>query len=208
MVEPLIPKHGGYRNLKSFQVSEVVYDLTVRFCEKYIDRFSRTRDQMVQAARSGRQNIAEGSMASATSKKTELKLTGVAKASLEELRLDYEDYLRQHKLPLWDRNDPRRIALIDARPASADDVATWAVKVKKSGQRVDSKSTRSTGSTPSTSPADFPEIAANGALALIAVATAMLDRQMVAQAEAFTKEGGFTERLYRTRTQARRGSAN
>ena len=134
MAEPLIPKHGGYRNLKSFQVSEVVYDLTVRFCEKYIDRFSRTRDQMVQAARSGRQNIAEGSMASATSKKTELKLTGVAKASLEELRLDYEDYLRQHKLPLWDRNDPRRTALIDARPVSADDVATWAVAVKKSGQ--------------------------------------------------------------------------
>lgn len=94
MTEPLIPKHGGYRNLKSFQVAEVVYDLTVRFCDKYIDRFTRTRDQMVQAARSGRQNIAEGSMASGTSKKTELKLTGVAKASLEELRLDYEDYLR------------------------------------------------------------------------------------------------------------------
>ena len=217
MAEPLIPKHGGYRNLKSFQVTEVVYDLTARFCEKYIDRFSRTRDQMVQAARSGRQNIAEGSMASATSKKTELKLTGVAKASLEELRLDYEDYLRQHKLPLWDRNDPRRTSLIDARPASADDVATWAVKVKKSGQcglggqggqRVDSMSTRSTGSTQSTFPADFPEIAANGALALIAVATALLDRQMAAQAAAFEKEGGFTERLYKTRTQARRGSAN
>jgi four helix bundle protein len=85
MTEQLIPKHGGYRHLKSFQVAELVYDLTVRFCDKYIDRFSRTRDQMVQAARSGRQNIAEGSMASAASKKSELKLTGVAKASLEEL---------------------------------------------------------------------------------------------------------------------------
>ena len=126
MAEPLIPKHGGYRHLKSFQVAEVIYDLSVRFCDKYIDRFSRTRDQMVHAACSGRQNIAEGSMASATSKKTELKLTGVAKASLEELRLDYEDYLRQHKLPLWDRNDSRRVALIDARPASADAVAAWA----------------------------------------------------------------------------------
>ncbi len=215
MAEPLIPKHGGYRSLKSFQVAEVVYDLTVRFCDKYIDRFSRTRDQMVQAARSGRQNIAEGSMASATSKKTELKLTGVAKASLEELRLDYEDYLRQRKLPIWDRNDARRAALIDARPSSADEVATWAVAVKRRGQcgqsrhggRVeDSETSRSTESTSSTPPADFPEIAANGALALIAVATVLLDRQMVAQAEAFEEEGGFTERLYRTRTQVRRGN--
>ena len=82
--EPLIPKHGVYRKLKSFQVAQLVYDVTVRFVEAYIDRFSRTRDQMVQAARSGVQNIAEGSQASATSKKTELKLTQVARASLEE----------------------------------------------------------------------------------------------------------------------------
>src|SRR5512136_302017 len=87
--EPLIPVHGGYRKLKSFQVAQLVYDLTARFSERYVERFSRTRDQMVQAARSGVQNIAEGSLASATSKKTELKLTGVARASLEELRLDY-----------------------------------------------------------------------------------------------------------------------
>lgn len=205
MTEPLIPKHGGYRNLKSFQVAEVVYDLTVRFCDKYIDRFTRTRDQMVQAARSGRQNIAEGSMASGTSKKTELKLTGVAKASLEELRLDYEDYLRQHKLALWDRNDPRRVVLIETRPASADDVAAWALAVKseQGGHAGILASTRSTVSTQSTAPADFPEIAANGALALIAVATALLDRQMQAQAKAFEQEGGFTERLYKKRTQAR-----
>jgi four helix bundle suffix protein len=209
MVEPLIPKHGGYRNLKSFQVAEVVYDLTVRFCDKYISKRSRTHDQMVQAARSGRQNIAEGSMASGTSKKIELKLTGIAKASLEELRLDYEDYLRQHRLPLWDRHDSRREALIAARPATADDVADWAVAVKKSGrcghrgQPVDSASTQSTVSTEFISP-DFPEIAANGALALIAVATALLDRQMQAQAAAFEMEGGFTERLYKSRTQARR----
>lgn len=208
MTEGLIPKHGGYRKLKSFQVSEVVYDLTVRFCEKYVDRFSRTRDQMVQAARSGRQNIAEGSMASATSKKTELKLTGVAKASLEELLLDYEDFLRQRKLPKWERNDPRRVALIDARPATADDVAAWAVAVESGrcgrngqhGQGSDSGSTSSTKSTPST----FSEIAANGALALISVATSLLDRQMQTQAKAFEEVGGFTERLYRTRTQKRR----
>jgi four helix bundle protein len=124
--EPLIPKHGGYRKLKSFQVAELVYDVTVRFCDKYIAKRSRTHDQMVQAARSGVQNIAEGSQASGTSKKTELKLTNVARASLEELRLDYEDFLRQRSLPLWDRNDPRRAVLIARRPANADAVAHWA----------------------------------------------------------------------------------
>jgi len=91
----LIPIHGGYRQLRSFQSAQLAYDLTVVFCERFIDKRSRTHDQMVQAARSGVQNIAEGSMASATSKKTELKLTGVARASLEELLLDYEDFLRQ-----------------------------------------------------------------------------------------------------------------
>jgi len=90
MEEGLISKHGGYRKLKSFQVAQLIYDITVRFCDKYIDKHSRTHDQMVQAARSGVQNIAEGSMASATSKKMEMKLTGIAKASLEELRLDAE----------------------------------------------------------------------------------------------------------------------
>ncbi len=104
--EPLIPKHGGYRKLKSFQVAQLVYDVTVRFCELYVDQFSRTRDQMVQAARSGVQNIAEGSQASATSRKTELKLTNVSRASLEELRLDYEDFLRQRGLPVLSPDHP------------------------------------------------------------------------------------------------------
>ncbi len=98
--------HGGYRKLKSFQIARLVYDVTVRFCELYIDRFSRTKDQMVQAARSGVQNIAEGSVASGTSKKTEIKLTQVARASLEELRLDYEDFLRQRNLPKLEADDP------------------------------------------------------------------------------------------------------
>src|SRR5438270_7282937 len=105
--EKLIPLHGGYRKLKSFQVAQLAYDVTVRFCDRYIEKRSRTHDQMVQAARSGVQNIAEGSSASATSKKTELKLTNVARASLEELRLDYEDFLRQRGLPLWAESDPR-----------------------------------------------------------------------------------------------------
>ncbi len=124
-LEPLLPKHGGYRRLKSFQVAQLVYDVTVRFCDRFIDRRSRTHDQMVQAARSGVQNIAEGSVASGTSKKTELKLTNVAKASLEELRLDYEDFLRQRGATLWAPEDPRRRALVDRRCTSADDVARW-----------------------------------------------------------------------------------
>src|SRR5512139_450594 len=129
--EPLIPKHGGYRKLKSFQIAQLVYDVTVRFCDRYIEKRSRTHDQMVQAARSGVQNIAEGSQASGTSKKTELKLTNVARASLEELRLDYEDFLRQRGLPIWGRGDPRRQDLIDRRCATADDAARWVMEERK-----------------------------------------------------------------------------
>lgn len=98
MSDGFLPKGGGYRSLKVYKLTEIIYDLTVIFAERYIERGSRTKDQMVQAARSGKQNIAEGSEASSTSKETELKLTNVAKASLEELLLDYEDYLRQHRL--------------------------------------------------------------------------------------------------------------
>ncbi|MFH1037209.1 MAG: four helix bundle suffix domain-containing protein [PVC group bacterium] len=203
--EPLIPKHGGYRKLKSFQVAQLIYDVTVRFCDRYIDRRSRTRDQMVQAARSGVQNIAEGSQASGTSKKTEIKLTNVARASLEELRLDYEDFLRQHGLPIWDRNDPRRQSLIDRRCATADEVAAWVREEHdcgrggQSGPGGQSLSTPSTKSTPST----YPELAANAALVLLAVACSLLDRQLAAQAKAFETEGGFTERLYRVRSEKR-----
>ena len=114
--EKLIPPHGGYRKLKSFQVAQLAYDVTVRFCDRYIEQRSRTHDQMVQAARSGVQNIAEGSQASGTSKKTELKLTNVARASLEELRLDYEDFLRQRGLAQWAREDARRAELIAHGP--------------------------------------------------------------------------------------------
>ncbi|MBI5687025.1 MAG: four helix bundle protein [Verrucomicrobia bacterium] len=201
--EPLIPPHGGYRKLKSFQVAQLVYDMTVRFCDRYIEKRSRTHDQMVQAARSGVQNIAEGSQASGTSKKMELKLTNVARASLEELRLDYEDFLRQRGMPVWPREDARRAELIARRPAAADDVAAWARAVHggqdgqhgQGGRGASPKSTVSTKSTTST----YPEIAANGALALLAVACSLLDRQLAAQAAAFEKEGGFTERLYRVR---------
>jgi len=205
--EKLILKHGGYRKLKSFQIAQLVYDVTVRFCRRYIDRGSRTCDQMVQAARSGVQNIAEGSQASGTSKRTELKLTNVARASLEELRLDYEDFLRQKGLLLWEKEDPRRKELVSRRPSSADDVADWVKKVyedgrnrlnKHNGQKqISIKSIMSISSS-------YPEIAANAALVLIGVASSLLERQLAVQAETFEKEGGFTERLYRVRQQNRR----
>lgn len=201
MEEPLLPKHGGYRKLKSFQVAQLCYDITVRFCDRYIDRRSRTHDQMVQAARSGVQNIAEGSVASGTSKKMELKLTNVAKASLEELRLDYEDFLRQRALPLWSAGDRRRSALIDRRCATADEVAAWMREQHHGGRS--GPSTLSTSSTVSTPAPTYPEIAANAALTLIAVASSLLDRQLEAQARIFEREGGFTERLYRSRTARR-----
>ena len=101
MTRGFIPKHGGYKKLLSYQKAEIVYDATVSFCARFIDRHSRTHDQMVQAARSGKQNIIEGSMASATSKETEIKLTNVARASLEELLADYRDFLRVRALPEW-----------------------------------------------------------------------------------------------------------
>jgi four helix bundle protein len=123
--ERLIPKHGGYRKLKTFQVSTLIYDVPVLFCDKFIERRSRTHDQMEQAARSGRQNIAEGNVDSATSKKMEMKLTGVAKGSLEELRLDFEDYLRQRGLPLWAPTHPALQRFKALRCATLDEFRAW-----------------------------------------------------------------------------------
>ena len=206
MSSNLIPEHGGYRHLKSFQVAQLAYDVTARFCDRYIERHSRTHDQMVQAARSGVQNIAEGSQASGTSKKTELKLTNVARASLEELRLDYEDFLRQRGLPLWAKDDPRRARLVARRCATADEVAAWVKECyRENGQDgPDRRNGHKRPSIPSSSSiasirTAYAELSANAALVLIGVACALLDRQLAAQAEAFEKEGGSTERLYRTR---------
>lgn len=219
--EPLIPKHGGYRKLKSFQVAQLVHDVTVRFCDRYIERKSRTRDQMVQAARSGVQNIAEGSQASGTSRKTELKLTSVARASLEELCLDFEDFLRQHGLRRWEREDPRRRELVARRCATAEEVAVW-VREKASAGRDgrdglyghygrDGHKDHSPEAEPSIKSipsiasikAAYPELSANAALVLIGVAATLLDRQIASLARTFEKEGGFTERLYRTRQRER-----
>jgi len=189
--ELLIPNHGGYRNLKSFQLAQFVFDISIRFCEKYIDPYSRTKDQMVQAARSGVQNIAEGSQASATSKKTELKLTQVARASLEELKLDYEDFLRQKNLELWSRDHPLRQNLVNQRCKSADAVANWVIATAKQNNQMATRSILATHV--------YPEYSANATLALINVACYLLDQQVKKLAEDFTTEGGFTERLYRVR---------
>ena len=193
--EKLIGKHGGYRKLKSYQVAELIYDVTVRFCEKYIDKFSRTKDQMVQAARSGVRNIAEGSHASATSKATEMKLTNVARASIEELRGDYEAFLRQKGAEVWQRDDVRRQELIDGRPKNVDDFGKWVKNTYEDGRGTGAKSARR---------CSYSEISANGAIALIAVASTLLGRQLETQAATFEQEGGFSERAYRVRTRRRR----
>jgi four helix bundle suffix protein len=189
----LIPPHGGYRKLKTFQIAQMVYDATMIFCRRFVDKFSRTHDQMVQAARSGVQNIAEGSMASATSKKTELKLTGVARASLEELLLDYEDFLRQRGMRLWGKDSPEAIAVRKKYLSDKSDASA----LSDTTNRVD----------PYGIATATPEMAANTIICLINQASYLLRRQLQWQEQHFLQEGGFTEKLYRER-QARRNKSN
>jgi len=185
----LIPPHGGYRKLRSFQCAQLVYDATVTFCDRFVEKRSRTHDQMVQAARSGVQNIAEGSMASATSKKTELKLTGVARASLEELLLDYEDFLRQRGLRIWAKDSPEALAVRG--------------KYRSDRSEKSDPSDASDRSDPYRIATASPEVAANTLICLINQASFLLGRQLQKLEQSFLDEGGFTERLYRER-QARR----
>lgn len=207
--EELIPKHGGYRKLKSFQVAQLVYDVTVRFCERYVTPRSRTHDQMVQAARSGVQNIAEASQASGTSKKSELKLTNVARASLEELRLDYEDFLRQRGLPLWPAGHPALVRFRKRRCSKVEEVRVW-VEEEHGRTRTHTDCHGRRGGA-SVSVRESPcqsvsssALAANAALSLLNLCCYLLDRQLAALGRAFAKEGGFTERLYRIRQQRRK----
>ena len=184
----LIPPHGGFRKLRSFQCAQVVYDGTVIFCDRCIDKKSRTHDQMVQAARSGVQNIAEGSMASATSKKIELKLTGIARASLRELLLDYEDFLRQRKLCQWDKNDPRALAVRGKFKEYRSEKSDWSDQSDHSDM------------------SDFyrfnelsAEELANTLICLINQASYLLWQQLKYLGNEFLRGGGFTERMYRAR---------
>ncbi|MFW6152276.1 MAG: four helix bundle suffix domain-containing protein [Verrucomicrobiota bacterium] len=194
----LIPTHGGYRNLKSFQVAEILYDGTTLFCNRHVAKRSRTHDQMVQAGRSGRQNIAEGSMASATSKKTELKLTNVAKASQEELLLDLEDFLRQRKVRQWGKDDPEALAV---RRKYRSFPKEWFDKSNLSDrsdlfdeERLDPYGIATAS----------PEVAANTLICLANQGIYLLKHQIERLENDFVEEGGFTERLYRVRSEYRR----
>ncbi|QEF96667.1 S23 ribosomal protein [Stieleria maiorica] len=176
-----IPAHGGYQDLRSYQKSVIVYDVTVRFCDRFLSKFDRTVDQMIQAARSGKQNIIEGSMASGTSKETEIKLTNVARASLEELLEDYRDFIRNQDGQLWDKGSQQ------------------ASYVRRLGrQKRESYQTYRT----------FVEtrdgvVVANIAVCLVHQANYLLDQQIRQLEQAFLEEGGLRERMHRARTAAR-----
>ena len=174
---------GGYRRLRSFQLSTVIYDATVSFCNRFVDRRSRTHDQMVQAARSGRQNIAEGSRAGATSSKTETHLTNVARSSLDELLLDYEDFLRQRKLRQWAKDDK------EAR------------EVRKAGLRKDHEDGADQNGKNVAALYSLwldhvePAVVANALICLIHQANYLLDQQLRTLEQNFIKEGGYSEQL-------------
>jgi len=177
-----IPPHGNYRELLSYQKAELVYDITFRFCHKFLARGDRTIDQMIQAARSGKQNILEGSEASGTSKETEIKLVGVGRASLEELLKDYEDFLRVRDLPLWPKDSREAKYVRQLGHKSHVTYATFREFVE-------------------TRP---PETIANIAICLIHQANFLLDQQKRRLEQDFLKEGGLRERMTRARLEARR----
>lgn len=181
MPEGFIPPHGGYRKLLSYQRAEVVYDATVRFCDRCLDKRDRTVDQMVQAARSGKQNIIEASMASGTSKETEIKLTNVARASLEELLADYRDFMRIRGMEEWAKDHPHARRLGELIRTQGANYETF----KKGVEHPD------------------PAIAANAIIGLIKVTSYLLDRQIRQLEKAFLQEGGLRERMTRARLSER-----
>lgn len=189
---------GGYRKLRSFHTTTVIYDATVAFCGRFVDKRSRTRDQMVQAARSGRQNIAEGSRASATSSQTELRLVNVARASLDELLLDYEDFLRQRGLRQWGKDDPQARAVREV--GKRIDRTDWADRTDPSDQtdRTDSEAYAAWLINPE------PAVVANAVICLIHQANYLLDRQIAGLESQFIQAGGYSERLAAARFEERR----
>jgi four helix bundle suffix protein len=177
-----IPTHGGYRSLFTYQKAEIIYDGTVYFTNRFFNKYDRTVSQMVQAARSGKQNIVEGSMASGTSKETEIKLTNVARASLEELLIDYEDFLRTRKLPIWDKNH-RLVARLRELNKSVPN-PTYETFVKAIEH-------------------ESPEICANTMITLIQICNYLLKQQIKQLEIAFLKEGGLRERMTKARVDER-----
>ena len=177
----ILPPRGDYKTLLSYQKSAVVYQLTYRFCERFLKRGDRTIDQMVQAARSGKQNIVEGSKAAATSKEMEIKLTNVARASLEELLEDYRDFLKVRDLPVWDKNSKEAIFVRNLAQKSPVSYESYREFVE----------TRPAG------------VVANIAICLIHQANYLLDQQLKRLEKDFLKDGGLRERMTRARLQAR-----
>ena len=187
--DDLLLPSGGYRRLKSFQLARLIFDITVRFVELYIPGGSRTADQMVQAARSGVQNIAEGSLEAATSAKLELNLYNVARASLEELALDYQDYLRQNGCAVWDKDSPLYNRFVAER---ISDRAGFRDFIRMAE-----------GSVPSVNIRNIPYksvLVANAVLLLISTASYFIKRQIDTKAKIFLTGGGFSERMRRMRS--------
>ena len=193
----LLP-HGGYEKLRSYKVAEAVYDATVVFCDRFIDKRSRTHDQMVQAARSGVRNISEGSGAAATSRKSEMKLTNVARASLgDELLKDYKSFLVQRGLRVWHKDAPEALAM---RERLKHDIAPNLPPARQGVVRL----TGLAGLSNFVAKAD-PELAANAMLCAVNQAAYLLKRQIESQEKEFLAKGGFTENLYRQRMRTRAG---
>ena len=176
-----IPLHGGYENLITYQKSEIIYDGTIYFTKRFFQKYDRTIDQMVQAARSGKQNIVEASMASGTSKEMEIKLTNVARASLEELKIDYKDFLRTNKLTIWDKEHKltTRFREINKTPKANYETYKKAIEHEQ------------------------PEISANSMICLINIVSYLLAQQIKSLEKAFMNEGGLKERMYKARIETR-----
>lgn len=205
-----IPPHGGYQDLLSYQRAVVVYDATVAFCRDFFQKYDRTIDQMVQAARSGKQNIIEGSMASGTSKETEIKLTNVARASLEELLEDYRDFLRTHRAAEWAKDSKESLFVRG--------LATGRIQLNDDGTKATHSTfgqTQDVSRSSHTSPATYEEfrqfedrpgdVRANLIVCLIHQTNYLLDQQIRKLEQDFLQEGGLRERMTRARLQARRG---
>ncbi len=175
--EGFIPPHGGYRSLITYQKSEIIYDGTVYFTNRFFKKFDRTIDQMVQAARSGKQNIVEASMASATSKETEIKLTNVARASFEELLIDYEDFLRTHILQLWGKDHKLTTRFRELNRTPDASYQTYIKAIENTD----------------------PEICANSMISLITIVSYLLNQQIKSLEKAFIENGGLRERMTKTR---------
>lgn len=176
-----IPLHGGYKNLITYQKSEIIYDGTIYFTKRFFQKYDRTIDQMVQAARSGKQNIVEASMASGTSKEMEIKLTNVARASLEELKIDFQDFLRTNKLPIWDKEHKltTRFRELNRTPNATYETYQKAIEHEQ------------------------PEICANSMICLINIVSYLLNQQIKQQEKAFINEGGLRERMTKARLNIR-----